>query len=518
MAGLSADSASPTGGGSGGGGGGPTADPVPGRADDGGAGSLARRTLSANGGADAAFAYLVSDNDAVLDRNLADYGNVAEQRALLDGVIAQGADEMRVRRAFHAYWHVHLLAAGAGTKNVRDWPVQTLQAMHHQLKLLPDQDARNGAWKTLSLSDEGRKQGRGWYDETGNFSLGQDMRGATGRKMNDGYFEYVAGDHRAGATQVKVWGGERFKVGDKVVISRGEPAQEAATVSAVEGNLYTLGAALQRDHKHASVMELPSGGKRDVNWLDYTVRHEIAHSLDGKAVDTKGFYAKGGWATYDNFDGWVKAMGGESAWTTNDGSKIPDEDRVAIKGAIGSAALMRQTGSLFDRFRSDDPKTQHPIVKYEHKQVPVIVAAQTSMNMGDGFVHRPTELYAHDSKRFSISNMYGRFQVCNETAVSDRVSDYSLTAPAEFFADTYALFYEEAGKPGISDADHGRLIRNQDWRGWFREHVHDRGHGPAGTGAAKKGDGSLAEDREHGAHPGGASVGRASGNPGAEHG
>jgi hypothetical protein len=113
--------------------------------------------------------------------------------------------------------------------------------------------------------------------------------------------------------------------------------------------------------------------------------------------------------------------------------------------------------------------------------------------------------------------MYRRFQHFNETAVADRVSDYSLNAPAEFFADTYALFYEEAGKPGITDADHGRLIRNEDWRSWFREHVHNRGHGPAGTGAAKTPDGS-GDDHDHGARPAGAQAGRASGNPGAEHG
>ncbi|HEY0987079.1 MAG TPA: hypothetical protein VGD80_08505 [Kofleriaceae bacterium] len=501
--------------GAGGGSGGP---PMPARVDDGGPGSLARRTLAAQG-ADAAFAFLVSDNDATLDKNLADYGNVTEQRALLDGVITEGRDEVRVRRAFHAYWHIQLVAAGEGTKSVRDWPVPTLQLMHSQLKQLPDQDARAGHWKKLSLSDEARKRGRGWYDEKGDFSLGADARAATDRKIDDGYFEYIIGAQRPGVDSLQVISGERFKVGDTVSIGRGTPTHEVVTIAAVSGNTYKLGAPLRYDHRDRAIMELQGNqGKHEVNWLEYTVRHEIAHSLDGRAVDTKGFYAKGGWATYENFDSWVQALGGESAWATNDGGTVTGEDRLAIKGALTLSMHSHQTGSIFDPYRSSDPKTQHPIVNYEHKAVPVLLAAQASMYSGDGFVNYPTALYATGGKRFSVSYMYNRYQVCNETAVSDRVSNYSLTAPAEFFADTYATFYEEAGKPGITDADHGRLIRNDDWRSWFREHVHDRGHGPAGTGAAKKPDGTLADDPDHGARPTGAQVGRASGNPGAEHG
>ncbi|HMG57113.1 MAG TPA: hypothetical protein VK601_26620, partial [Kofleriaceae bacterium] len=59
---------------------------------------------------------------------------------------------------------------------------------------------------------------------------------------------------------------------------------------------------------------------------------------------------------------------------------------------------------------------------------------------------------------------------------------------------------------------YGRLIRNADGRDWMREHVHNRGHGPAGTGAAKPAGGAQTD--EAGARPGGALRGKASGNPG----
>jgi len=492
-----------------------TAPAPPARPDNGGPGSLARRALDGQGTAEQAFQYLVSDNDATLDKNLADYGDIAAQRALLDGVIVQGADAGHVRRAFHAYWRVQLTGAGKGTNNVRDWPVPTLQAMHHELKVLPDQDSRAGVWNQLSLSDDPRMSHRGWYDATGNLSLGADARDATDSKQSTGYFEQLSAPARAGATQLQVLGGERFKVGDRISVDGKAASADVTTVTAVAGNLYTLGAALAHDHGARAIVDLhDGGGLRQTSWLDYTVRHEIAHFLDGNKVDTSGFYAMGGWGTFPSgssgFESWLKAMGGEAAWATNDGGSVNHDDRRSIMSVISSALDSRSTGSLFDKYRDIHPPM--PISTYEHKGVPAIEAAQRCLSLGESFSHNPTAMPSINGHRFSTSFMYGRFQYCSEQAVTDRVSDYSLSAPAEFFADTYAMFYEEAGKPGITDADHGRMIRNEQWRTWFREHVHNRGHGPAGTGAAKTDD--AVAGQEPGARPGGANRGRSTGNPG----
>ncbi len=117
-------------------------------------------------------------------------------------------------------------------------------------------------------------------------------------------------------------------------------------------------------------------------------------------------------------------------------------------------------------------------------------------------------MFASNGKRFTISNWYKTFMYHDEEVVSQRVADYALYAPAEFFAEAYTVFYEEAGRPGIADEDLNRLVRNSSWRDWIRNNVHNRGHGP-GTprdGLAPAANGSVTT--------GGARFGRASRNPG----
>jgi hypothetical protein len=477
----------------------------PARADTGGPGSLARRVLAAHGAADEAFRYLVSDNDAVLDKNLADYGSVAEQRALLDAVIAAGADVVHVRRAFHACWHVALAGVAATpTQAARDWPISNLQAIHRQLQLLPDHDARAGAWKTLSWTRTQNGAARGWWDK-GDFSIGTDAWNRTDIQRANGYFEVLAAPAAAGDPRLHVRGGERLKVGDPVSIDDGKASHETGAVKSVDGATYTLDAALTHDHAINAVVELPQDGRRQMNWLDYTVRHEIAHSLDGGAVDTRGFYALGGWGG-GNFKDWAAAMGSD-AWKTRDGTVIDGEDRTSIHAGLMSALSAGK--SPFDMLRTMDPP--HPIMKYEHKEVPVIVAALKALRLGENFYDSPTELHAAGGKRFGYSPVYHQFQYFSEKALTDRVSNYALAAPAEFFAEAYATYYEEAGKPGITEADHGRLIRSAEQRQWLHDHVHERGHAPAGTGAARAAGGEQGQDAELGAQPEGGKRGRAAG-------
>jgi hypothetical protein len=153
----------------------------------------------------------------------------------------------------------------------------------------------------------------------------------------------------------------------------------------------------------------------------------------------------------------------------------------------------------------------HPINTHWGKNVPVIVAANTCLSAGDSFYQNASGIYAANGKRFSISWWYKTFMYHNEDVLTQRVADYGLYAPAEFFAEAYTVFYEEAGRAGVSDADHGRLIRNGTWRSWIRDNIHNRGHAPAGTGA---GSSPTPGGEGGGATPGGAGYGRASGNPG----
>ena len=54
-------------------------------------------------------------------------------------------------------------------------------------------------------------------------------------------------------------------------------------------------------------------------------------------------------------------------------------------------------------------------------------------------VARTTALYQANGKVFSCSAWYKVFQYCNQGVMTDRLSNYTLYAAAEFFADSLAL-------------------------------------------------------------------------------
>lgn len=488
-------------------------------------GRIARKIFPGGGTADAAFQVIVTNNDALLDARLLDYGSIMEQRALCDGVIVAGLDAIRVQRAFHAYWNVQVTSAAAvaATTNggdngapspavaARNWPIPTLQAIHAELKRIPEADARAGVWNQLSLTNHPALINRAAYGG-GNFSVGSNA--STTSTVPAGYSTALTEDAAAGATKLKVTEGPRFAVGDTLTLDRTGTNRDVFRLTTITGNEYDIDTALTHPHARGEFVQPDDGsGRRRVNWLNATVRHEIAHSLDGGGVDTSGFYALGEWSlgTGDaGFDSWVAAMGA-SAWTPNDGTTLSDTDKATIKATIVDHTT-NQKGTL-----TALPAT-HVVQVNLAKQVPVIVAAEQCLALGDNFWTQPTKLYAAGGKRFSISRWYKRFQHHNESVVSQRVADYGLYAPTEFFAEAYTVFYEEAGRtPPIADADYGRLIRSGTQRDWIRTHVHNRGLAPAGTGAATTAPGSAPPEAggpEPGARVAGASRGRAAGNPG----
>lgn len=110
---------------------------------------------------------------------------------------------------------------------------------------------------------------------------------------------------------------------------------------------------------------------------------------------------------------------------------------------------------------------------------------------------------ANGGKRFAINFYYKNFQYYNEVVHSQRVRSYSIFAPAEFFAEVYTVFYEQAGS--VPDADLGALVPNAGWRNWIRTNVHNRGMTPSAGGGGGGGGPALPS----------ANVGVAAGNPGA---
>jgi hypothetical protein len=184
-------------------------------------------------------------------------------------------------------------------------------------------------------------------------------------------------------------------------------------------------------------------------------------------------------------------------WATNDGSTITEAEKKQIKDHIVDQMNTRgQSGQAIETGLAVD----HPIVTYLNKGVPVIEAAKPCVAVGQRYWTNPENVWSNGTKRFAINFYYKNFQYYNEVVHAQRVRSYAVFSPAEFFAEVYTVFYEQAG--AVTDAELGALVPNGGWRDWIRNNVHNRGLVPRAPGT---GGPSLP----------GAAVGVAAGNPGA---
>jgi hypothetical protein len=144
---------------------------------------------------------------------------------------------------------------------------------------------------------------------------------------------------------------------------------------------------------------------------------------------------------------WVAAMGA-AAWTgatsgaPGHTTPITDADKAKVRTAI-TRAVANGSGSLF----AQGLPAAHPIMRNRANNVPVIVAAEACLSRGDSFYLSPEALYATGGKVFSVSNWYKKLMYHNESIRAARLSDYSLYAPAEFFAETYTVSTRRPAAP-----------------------------------------------------------------------
>ena len=132
---------------------------------------------------------------------------------------------------------------------------------------------------------------------------------------------------------------------------------------------------------------------------------------------------------------------------------------------------------------------------------PVMKAAEWCLTQGDSFFAAHGGFHRANNHAFTINFYYGDFMSFKETIIADRVSDYSLYAPTEFFTEAYTTYYEEAGRDKITPAQYGRLIRKREWADWITNNIQNAKLGPSGTGSG-------------GGATGGGGTGKAAGNPG----
>lgn len=436
---------------------------------------------------------MIAGADSARGQRLVWVGDVTVQRELLDKVVLDpAAPADHVVQAFESYWAIE---SGSVENAPEAWPADTVRAIHRQMKLLPDQDTRAGVWQQLILTGDPDLINRAAWN-------GRDLIvGANASTTGDttyGHGTRLSAGAASGSQTLDVVEPDRFSAGDTIAVHHKDNpvAKDVADIQSISGTTYTLSAALTQTHyQNEWVVPDDATAMREVNWLDATVRHEIAHAVETAIGGVTGFtQGMGGWWTGDSFDSWATAMG--TPWATNDGTVISDDDKKEIKDVIVDSMKGRK-GSLFAQ---TGLAADHPVLTHAGKGVAVIEAAEACLSAGDGFHDQPQNLRRSNGKVFTISWWYKNFMYFNESVVAQRVNNYSLYAPAEFFAEAYTVFYEQAG--AVPDEQLGQLIRVGAWREWIKNNIHNRGLAPA-------------EDAEGGGAPSSAAVGRSANNPGA---
>jgi Domain of unknown function (DUF4157) len=437
-------------------------------------------------------------------------GDVTVTLKLLDAVIVAGNPADMIIQAFQSYWAVETTVVEGATA----WNPAAVIAIHRQMKLLPSQDTRAGVWNELQLTGNPDLISRAAWNGSA-LIVGANIDPATAGSMTMGYGSLLTAVAAVGDVTLTVTEGPRFAVNDVIAIDRNLAAsKDTAKITAIAGNVLTVDTAMTHRHEiDAQVTPDDDSALHAVPYLDATVRHEIAHAVETVLGGETGFtVGLGGWWTGTDIDTW--AGGIANAWTPSDASTIAPADLTTIKAVI-TDAVTNQKGSLVAL--AGTLAADHPLTVNLPKNVPAIMAAEACLVNGDDFWQSAGSIYASNGKRFSVSRWYKCFMSHKEEVVGQRLADYQLYAPAEFFAEAYTVFYEEAdkiGTPGFTDADLGRHVRNAGQREWIRTNVHNRGQAPAAPAAPAGPAGGPGAAPVGVARAGGAGFGRKAGNPG----
>jgi hypothetical protein len=431
-------------------------------------GTIAHRVMSEGTNPALAWNVLRANADrAARERRLSSYGPV-EGRQLLDRVITTTTDVPAGIQAFESYWNVDVGAAEGQT-----WNLITLRTIHAQCKVLPEHDVRHHSFNRLTLI----------ADHSGSMSGAEMKTGgiADGQTNEDGKWRYGVGTRLSGAVhagkpEIPVLDAAVFTVGATVSIGHGQPNAEVGVVRAVSGKSITLDAALTNAHSlWERITPNDQTATADVAWLPAVIRHEIAHSVDSELGDlvSRGFCrGLGEFESHLTFDDWAAKMG--DPWHTDNGQVISEHEKDQIKTLIDRA---RQNPADYNGSLLNGLDSTHPIYRYWEYKVPVIDAAQTCLSAGKDYWQSPELMIRRGNHRFAINLYYKEFHCYNEQVHAQRVSDYAIFSPAEFFAEVYTVFYEQAGS--VPDAQLGARVPVASWRDWIRTNIHNRGWGPA---------------------------------------
>lgn len=204
--------------------------------------------------------------------------------------------------------------------------------------------------------------------------------------------------------------------------------------------------------------------KENVKLLDFTVLHEIGHSVDEMLGEhTELVYGLAGWRAYGESDmgALAKDLGG---W-----ERVKPADQKKIEEVWASWINTRSYAGIDTLVGAN-----HPALSEDYKGVGIVDFARSGKSpmIGDA-----PPVQGHHMVTSMKNQMLYRVPERTRNAAP---SPYSLTAPQEFFAECYAEYYHRFTGPGTEDKKGGRL---PGWiKAWFDQNIDTLKHLPERKG------------------------------------
>jgi hypothetical protein len=198
-----------------------------------------------------------------------------------------------------------------------------------------------------------------------------------------------------------------------------------------------------------TVYELPDVS---VDKFTQVLLHEIGHSVDSiLGSQTEVAYGMAGWRKYDeaDFDRWATEMGGWDKVSNADQAKIRQAWVDALKSDTGVASMV---------------DADHPARSKKYEGVGIVDAMRSGHN---GMYLNPIHA---NGRTFIMQPYYGFFYSLKQEAANTAPSNYSLYAPAEYFAECYVEYYRHVDATGDGAKQKGGLLPSP-VKKWFDTHV-----------------------------------------------
>lgn len=173
------------------------------------------------------------------------------------------------------------------------------------------------------------------------------------------------------------------------------------------------------------------GRNKEKDVLSATLLHELGHGVHHMIGNKSEFiFDLVGWRAYSEaeFDAWAADLGGWSSVKPEDQDEIREVWMMWMSSSRGDAARE----SVGDMVRKD-----HPAVSKDYSGVGVVQLAQKK-----SMVNRKDPCFVGNRAAF-VSHQQQRWYTIGQRGLLSAPSDYSLTAPGEYFAECYMQYYRD---------------------------------------------------------------------------